>query len=166
VTLISEVEERDGYKLLPQSHSPRINYSLFIMVPKEMVSMKVKGQLRAAPIASSLLSSQSADPYCVFHVTPPPHREISWGVPFIAGFRSKQFHNGKVCSSGTHEAPDGPHHAAKKSGHVVGVLVCTLWHSPLTSSSHGPSLSRKMTWQKRLGPFYFRRSLKVKNMQK
>jgi hypothetical protein len=34
-----------------------MNYSLFIMVRKEMVSMKVKGQLGTAHAASSLLSS-------------------------------------------------------------------------------------------------------------
>jgi hypothetical protein len=34
-----------------------MNYSLFIMVLKEMVSMEVKGQPGAAPAASPLLSS-------------------------------------------------------------------------------------------------------------
>jgi hypothetical protein len=40
-----------------------MNYSLFIMVTKEMVSMEVKGQQGMALAASPLLSSQSLDPF-------------------------------------------------------------------------------------------------------
>jgi hypothetical protein len=45
------------------------------------------------------------------------------GVPFIFDFRLRQFRRGKVCSSGTQEAPDGSHNAAKKSGLVVGARL-------------------------------------------
>jgi hypothetical protein len=50
-----------------------MNYSLFIMVLKEMVSIELKGQLGASP----LISSQSSDPYGVFRVSPPPPRKIA-----------------------------------------------------------------------------------------
>jgi hypothetical protein len=49
-----------------------MNYSLFIIVLKEIVSIESKGQLGAAPAASPLISSQSTDPYCIFCVSPPP----------------------------------------------------------------------------------------------
>jgi hypothetical protein len=42
-------------------HFQGVNYFLFIMLLKEMVSMESKGQPGAAPLASSNLSSQSAD---------------------------------------------------------------------------------------------------------
>jgi hypothetical protein len=51
-----------------------VNYSLFIMLMKEMVSMESKGKPGAAPAASPLLSSQSSEQFCVFYVSlPPPH---------------------------------------------------------------------------------------------
>jgi hypothetical protein len=56
-----------------------MKYSPVIMVPKEMVSMESKGQLGAAPVASSLLSSQSIDLYYVFCVFPQPGRKIARG---------------------------------------------------------------------------------------
>jgi hypothetical protein len=49
-----------------------MNYSLFIMETKEMISMEAKRQPGAAPVASHLISSQSADPYCVFSIFTPP----------------------------------------------------------------------------------------------
>jgi hypothetical protein len=45
------------------------------MVMKEMVWMEVKGQSGAALAMSPLLSSQYLDPYCVFSVSPSPHRK-------------------------------------------------------------------------------------------
>jgi hypothetical protein len=41
-------------------HVQGVNYSLFIMLLKDMVSMESKGQPEAAPVASPLLSLQSA----------------------------------------------------------------------------------------------------------
>jgi hypothetical protein len=38
-------------------HNPGVNYSLFIMLLKEMASMESNGQPTAAPVASPLLSS-------------------------------------------------------------------------------------------------------------
>jgi hypothetical protein len=64
-----------------------VNYSLFIMFLKEMISMELKGKLGAALAASPLLSSQSSDQFCVFRVSPAPHREMAKGVLYIVGFR-------------------------------------------------------------------------------
>jgi hypothetical protein len=64
VTLISETQERERYKIILQSHSPGMDYSLTLVL-KEMVPMEVKGQPRAAQAGSPLLSSPSADLYCV-----------------------------------------------------------------------------------------------------
>jgi hypothetical protein len=58
-----------------------VNYSLLIMLLKEMES---KGQPRAASTVSPLLSSQSSDQFCVFCVSPPPHREITQGVMILS----------------------------------------------------------------------------------
>jgi hypothetical protein len=54
----------------------------FIMLLKDMMSMESKGQPGVTPTASPLLSLQSADPFSVFCVSLPPHREIAQGVPF------------------------------------------------------------------------------------
>jgi hypothetical protein len=62
---------------LHNPHVQGVNYSLFIMVLKEMMSMESKGQPGEAPTASPLLSSQSAYLYCVFHVSSPPPCEIA-----------------------------------------------------------------------------------------
>jgi hypothetical protein len=53
-----------------------MNYSLFIMVIKEMMSMEAKRQRGTALAASPLLSSQSLDPYCVLSISLPPPHEI------------------------------------------------------------------------------------------
>jgi hypothetical protein len=45
-----------------------------------------KEQPRAAPAAASLLSSQSADLFGIFHVSPPPRRKIGRWVLYIVGF--------------------------------------------------------------------------------
>jgi hypothetical protein len=60
-------------------HVQGVNYSLFIMLLKEMVLMESKGQPGAAPAASPILSSQSSDPYGVFRVSLLPLREITEG---------------------------------------------------------------------------------------
>jgi hypothetical protein len=60
-------------------HVQGVNYSLFIMLLKEMMPMESKGQPGAAPAVSLLLSSQSSDLYCVFRVSLPPRREIAEG---------------------------------------------------------------------------------------
>jgi hypothetical protein len=88
VTLISEAQERDWYKLLPQPHSTGINYSLFIMVMNEMMLMDANGQLGAVPTASPLLSLLSSNLYCVFFVSPLPRHEIARGI-YIVGFRQR-----------------------------------------------------------------------------
>jgi hypothetical protein len=56
-----------------------MNYSLFIMVMKEKMSMEAKGQPGADLATSPLLSSQSSDLYFIFYVSLPPHRKIARG---------------------------------------------------------------------------------------
>jgi hypothetical protein len=90
-----------------------VNYSLFIMLLKEMVSMESKGQPRAAPSVYPLLSSQSTDPFGVFRVSPLSHHKIYRRVLYIVGFRSSQIHGDQVCIERMHEARDGSHHAAR-----------------------------------------------------
>jgi hypothetical protein len=58
VALISEAQESDWYKLLPQSHIPGVNHSLFVMMLKDVVSMETEEQPRAAPAAAPLLSDR------------------------------------------------------------------------------------------------------------
>jgi hypothetical protein len=69
-------------------HIQGVNYSLFIILLKEMMSMESKGQLGAAPAASPLLSSQSSDLYCVFRVSLSPSHEIIKEGVYIVRFRS------------------------------------------------------------------------------
>jgi hypothetical protein len=59
-----------------------VNYSLFIMLLKEMVLMELKGQPRVDPAAAPLLFPQSVDPFGVFCVSPLPRREIAGGGSF------------------------------------------------------------------------------------
>jgi hypothetical protein len=54
-----------------------MNYSLFIMVIKEMVPMEVKRQPGAAQAASPLLSLHFVEPFHVFSISIPPHHEIN-----------------------------------------------------------------------------------------
>jgi hypothetical protein len=54
-----------------------MDYSHFIMVMKDMMSMEAKGQPGAALAAYPLLSLQSLDLYYVFSISPPPHRKIA-----------------------------------------------------------------------------------------
>jgi hypothetical protein len=75
-----------------------VNYSLFIMVLKVMMSMESRGQLGAALSASPLLSSQPSDPYGVFHVFLPPYHEITeWEEVYIVGFRSRRSRRVQDC---------------------------------------------------------------------
>jgi hypothetical protein len=48
------------------------------------------GATGAAPAASPLISSQSADPYGLFRVSSSPRHEITQGVLYIVAFRSKR----------------------------------------------------------------------------
>jgi hypothetical protein len=65
-----------------------MNYFLFIMMMKEMISMEAKGQPGATPAVYPLLSLQSSDWYCVFSDSPLPPHEIAKGI-YIVGFRSR-----------------------------------------------------------------------------
>jgi hypothetical protein len=80
-----DFDHRDTRESLIQvtslSHSPGVKYFLFITVLKEMVSMEYKEQPGVAPEASPLLSLQSTNLFCVFHVSlPPPHKITRGGM--------------------------------------------------------------------------------------
>jgi hypothetical protein len=72
-----------------------MNYSLFNIVTKVVVSMEVKGQPGIALAASPLLSSQSSDLFHVFHVSTPPSHEIACWVIYIVDFSSRRICGGK-----------------------------------------------------------------------
>jgi hypothetical protein len=116
------------------------------MLLKEMVLMESKAQQGAAPAASPLLSSQSSDHFCVFRVSPLPHREITRGVLYIVGFRSIRIHEVQDCVQTTHEGQSGPHHGAKVVACVVGPNF-RLAASPIDFFFSRSSISQKMTWQ-------------------
>jgi hypothetical protein len=54
-----------------------MNYFIFIMMMKDMVTMEAKEQPGAALTMYPLLSSQSIDLYCVFHVSLLPYYKIA-----------------------------------------------------------------------------------------
>jgi hypothetical protein len=70
--------------------------------------MESKGQPGVAPVASPLLSSPSADPFCVFRVSPLPHHEMARGVLYIVSFRLRQVHGDQDCIERKHEGEMGP----------------------------------------------------------
>jgi hypothetical protein len=61
VTLTMKHEREFDTSYFHNPHVQGVNYSLFIMLLKEMVSMESNGQPGAA-LAVTLLSSQSSDP--------------------------------------------------------------------------------------------------------
>jgi hypothetical protein len=60
-----------------------MNYSLHIMMIKEMISMEAKGELEAALAASPLISSQSSDLIYVFSISTLPRHKITHGGGYI-----------------------------------------------------------------------------------
>jgi hypothetical protein len=105
VTLIYEAREREFDT--SYFHNPivqGVNYSHFIMLLKEMVSMESKGQPGAALEVSPLLSLQSVNPFDVFCVSSLPHHEIARGVLYIVDFRSGRIHGDQDCNERMHEA--------------------------------------------------------------
>jgi hypothetical protein len=100
-----------------------MNYSLFIMVIKEMMLMEAKGQPRAALTSSPLLPSKSSDPYCVFYAPPPVRRKIAQGVIYIVGFRSRWFRRGKEIQRRAHTREVGTYHVARSGDHMVGAFL-------------------------------------------
>jgi hypothetical protein len=126
-------------------HSLGVNYSLFIMLLKQMVSMESKGQLGAALAASPLLSSQSSDQFHVFCVSPSPPQNPPRG-PLYSQFRSRRVRGVQDCIKTTHEGEIG-HTTRSSSGPVRPLLFPSLLRFPLTSSSHGLLFPKKMAWK-------------------
>ena len=117
MALISEAQERgEIHKLLPQTHSPGVDY--FIM---ETVEMSL-GDMETTPAA---LCRSFPPPIC-------RSRSLFWcfsvcgrllaiyvgGAIFIVGFRSRRIRGQKDRWQRSHEAPEGGPHAAKESGRV------------------------------------------------
>jgi hypothetical protein len=98
-----------------------MNYSLVIMVLKEMVSMESRGS-RVVPVASPLLSLQSIDPFIVFRISPPPHRNNAKGGIY-SQYRSRRVHGGEFCDNWTHEVPSGTYHVGQVLDRIVGPIL-------------------------------------------
>jgi hypothetical protein len=159
--LIIEVQERVWYKLLPQSHS--IGGEL---LPLHHVATGdgVDGVEGATGSGSSSVSPPilivQGFVLCIC-VSLPPHYEITRGGVY-SRFRSRRVGGAKVCSSGTHEVPYRPHHAARKLAHMMGALLAlVMFHIDFFFS--WSSISRKNDVVKRMGPFDI---LKVPTSQK
>ena len=127
---ISEAQERgETHKLLPQTHSPGVDYSLFIM---EMVEMSL-GEMETTPAAPRrsfpppICSSSSLFRcFCVSTaLSPGKHR----GTIFIVVFRSRGSFGKKDQHKRSHEAQNGGSHTAWESGRV-GLSILAL-RSPL-----------------------------------
>jgi hypothetical protein len=149
-------------------HNPHIqgvNYSLFIMLLKEMMSMESKGQPGAALTASPLQSLQSSDLYCVFCVSLSPSHKIIEGVVYIVRYMSRRSHTVQDCVETTLEGRDGAHHAVSMWDHTVPPPLF-LVASPIDFFFSRSSISQKMMWQKVWVSLTSVRPLKLKNMQK
>jgi hypothetical protein len=91
-----------------------MNYSLYIMV-METMSMESKGQ-GTAPVASSIISSQSIDLFRVFRIylpPPSPHKFIE-GVVYIVDFKSIRIGIAEQRGERAHKVKSEAHHTAKK----------------------------------------------------
>jgi hypothetical protein len=133
-------------------HVQGVNYSLFIMLVKEMVLMTSKGQSGAAPLASPLLSSQSSDLYYVFCVSLPPHHETTKGRVYIVAIRSRRVRGVQDCVKTMLGAKGGAHHVARVVACMVGplsYLVASLVDIFFSRSS----ISRRNDVVNFLGPF-------------
>ena len=110
--------------LLPQTHSPEVEYSLFIMETVETLL----GEVETTP---AVLRRSFPPPICMFR---PLFRGFSvygrllaiyvGGAIFIVGFRSRRSRGRKDRRQRSHEAPEGGPHAAKESGRVGHPLLC------------------------------------------
>ena len=119
MALISEAQERgEIHKLLPQTHSPGVDYSLFIMETVEKSLEKVE-TTPAAPRRSfppPICSSGSLfRGFCVSAALP---SERVRETIFIGVFRSRRSHGDEDQRHRRLEGPEEVPHAAKESGRV------------------------------------------------
>jgi hypothetical protein len=94
-----------------------MNYPLFIVVAKEMVSMESKGQQWATLAASLLISLQPGDLFHVFRVFPPPC--ILTKGSYIVYFRWIHIRRAEGRGKMDHDRESGTHHTTKSLGRVV-----------------------------------------------
>ena len=117
--LISEAQERgEIHKLLPQTHTPGVDYSLFIMETVEMLLEKME-TMSAAPCRSfppPICSSSSL--FWCFCVSAALSSGKRRGTIFIVGFRSRRNQGDKDRWHRSHEGENGVPHTARESGHV------------------------------------------------
>ena len=122
--LISEAQERgEIHKLLPQTHSIGVDYSLFIMETVETL-------LGEMETTSAALRQSFPPPICMsrslfrgFSVYGRLHAIYVGGAIFIVGFRSRWSRGRKDRRQQSHEAPEGGPHGAKESGRVDHPLL-------------------------------------------
>ena len=142
--LISEAHQRgEIHKLLPQTHIPGVDYSLFIMETVEM-SLGVMATTPAAPRRSfppPICSSSSLFwCFCVSTALPSgKHR----GAIFIVGFRSRGSFEKKDRRKRSHEAQNRGSHAVKKLA-AWGYLFWPSGLHSFASFAHTPSSFQKM----------------------
>ena len=128
--LISESQEREIHMLLPQTHCPEVDYSLFIMETVEMslgemeTTSGVPRQSFPPPICSSRSLFRC---FCVSAVLFFGKRR---GTIFIVVFRSKGSSGKKDRRQRSHEGQKGGSHAAKESGRVGLCLQASTFSPP------------------------------------
>jgi hypothetical protein len=74
-------------KLLPQTHSPEVYYSLFIVVAVLVMSERLEKRPVAALAAFPSLIFVGSASILWFHVSPPPPHENTSVSLYIEGFR-------------------------------------------------------------------------------
>jgi hypothetical protein len=137
-----------------------MNYFLFIMMTKGMVSMEVERQPGVALVASPLLYC-SLQIYFVLSVSMPPPREIAWEIIYLVSFKLRQFRRGKESWKGVHGVESGVHHAARTLGHVVPHLFhLVVLHIDFFFAR--ASFLENLIYQKDCVCLMFERSLKLK----
>jgi hypothetical protein len=80
-------EREREIKLLPQTHSPEMDYSLFIMVAVLVMLERLEMRLGTAPAVFPPIFTGSTS-VSWFHVFPPPPCENASGGLYIGVFRS------------------------------------------------------------------------------
>ena len=132
MALISEAQETvEIHKLLPETHSPGVDYSLFIMetVEKSLEKVETTPPAPRRSFPPPICSSRSL--FRGFCVSAALSSERVRESIFILVFRSRRSHGDEDRWHRRLEAPDGLLHAARESGRVgppILALGLTLLH--------------------------------------
>jgi hypothetical protein len=87
-----EREREREIKLLPQTHSTEVDYSLFIMVAVLVMLERLEKRSGIAPAAFPPRMFTGSASVSLFHVSPPPPRENASGSLYIGGFYATLVH--------------------------------------------------------------------------